>query len=297
VSQRLYAGLALVLLLAGGCRTLGPAEEAQRPTLVDPDATEETKALYTNLRAVAQEHTLFGHQDDLAYGVQWDRRSDSLARQAGERRSDVRAITGSFPAVYGWDVGDLSQEGATENLDGVPFAKMQRWIVEGHERGGVITVSWHMNNFVSDSHSWDTTPGVSKLIRVRTTTPPFPGGNSIRSGWIASSSVAETPNTPSKSSTSRSHWSHTCTSNRTGSPTVASEGSIACACSNRCVRLAHSVRSDGRRRANTRTVSFALYSVPSSVGDSIVPRGVPAAINRRFDPRHALVQFSPVVSY
>lgn len=160
-----YAALAViaVLLLVSGCRTLAPPED-KRPSLVDPDATDETKALYANLKAVAQEHILFGHQDDLAYGVHWDRRTDSLAQLAGDRRSDVRAVTGSYPAVYGWDVGDLSQEDATENLDGVPFAKMKRWIVEGYERGGVITISWHMNNLVSDSHSWDTTPAVSKLL-------------------------------------------------------------------------------------------------------------------------------------
>jgi len=153
-----------VLLLVSGCRTLAPQED-ERPALVDPDATDETKALYANLQAVGQEHVLFGHQDDLAYGVHWDRRSDSLAQLAGDRRSDIRSVTGSFPAVYGWDVGTLGGEpDSPVNIDSISYDRMRRWIIEGYERGGVITISWHMNNPVTGSHSWDTTSAVSKLL-------------------------------------------------------------------------------------------------------------------------------------
>lgn len=152
-----------ILVTIGGCRTLGSAEEA-RPRLVDPDATEETTALYSSLQTIAQERILFGHQDDLAYGVHWDRRSDRLARAAAGRTSDVKAVTGSYPAVYGWDVGDLGKPDATKNLDGVPFRKMKGWIVDGYERGGVITISWHMENFVSGGGSWDTTRALAHLL-------------------------------------------------------------------------------------------------------------------------------------
>jgi hypothetical protein len=161
-----WTGLLLtgLLILIGGCRTLGGAEEA-RPTLVDPDATDETRALYTNLQAVVQDHILFGHQDDLAYGVHWDRRSDSLAREAGDRQSDVRGVTGAYPAVYGWDVGDIGgKPDQPVNIDSIPYDRMRDWMVEGYERGGVITVSWHMNNPVSGRHSWDTTRAVSTLL-------------------------------------------------------------------------------------------------------------------------------------
>ncbi len=148
-----------------GCRTLGPTETEKRPSLVDPDATEETRALYTNLQTLAEEHILFGHQDDLAYGVHWDRRSDSLARLAGDLRSDVQAVTGSYPAVYGWDVGTLGGEpGSPVNIDSIPYDRMRNWMIEGYERGGVITVSWHMMNPVSGGSSWDTTPALSKLL-------------------------------------------------------------------------------------------------------------------------------------
>jgi len=164
-SRRVGLAVVTILLLASGCRTLGLTGEEPRPSLVDPDATDETRALYANLQSVAQDRILFGHQDDLAYGVHWDRRSDSLARRAGDRRSDVRAVVGSYPAVYGWDVGTLGGEpNSSTNIDGISYERMQEWMVEGYERGGVVTVSWHMDNPVSGGDSWDTTPAVSKLL-------------------------------------------------------------------------------------------------------------------------------------
>jgi mannan endo-1,4-beta-mannosidase len=72
-------------------------------------------------------------------------------------------VAGSYPAVYGWELGDL-ERGADENLDGVRFADMQRWIREGHARGGVITIGWHMNNPVSGGNAWDTTRAVAAVL-------------------------------------------------------------------------------------------------------------------------------------
>ena len=71
----------------------------------------ETRALFHNLRQLARQHVLFGHQDALAYGYDW---------VAEPGRSDVRDVSGSYPAVYGWEVGGL-ETGAAKNLDGVDF--------------------------------------------------------------------------------------------------------------------------------------------------------------------------------
>ncbi len=147
--------LGLTLLL-GACSTTAPLTPTPRPgmALIDPDATEETKALYKNLQQLAPEAVLFGHQDDLAYGVTWWRE---------EGRSDVKDVTGAYPAVYGWELGDL-EIGAEANLDGVRFDDMQHWMKQGYERGGILTVSWHMNNPVSGGNSWDTTPAVDAIL-------------------------------------------------------------------------------------------------------------------------------------
>src|SRR5512142_841504 len=117
----------------GACRRapkpLGPAAE-----MVDHRATNETRALFANLRLVARDHVLFGHEDDLAYGVHW----------AGEPgRSDVKESAGDYPAVYGWELSQIENASAAK-IDDVDFARMRRWIQEGYRRGGVITISWRM---------------------------------------------------------------------------------------------------------------------------------------------------------
>lgn len=122
--------------------------------LVDRDATDSTANLYNNLAALRGKHFLFGHQDSLAYGVNWEGDLD---------RSDVRDVTGANPAVYGWEISGL-ELGHEKNLDGVNFRQMQEWIKAGFSRGGVITISWHMYSPVSGGNSWDKTPTVHELV-------------------------------------------------------------------------------------------------------------------------------------
>jgi len=141
------------LLAVSGCAGRGPAiPENALPS--DPEATRETQVLYANLKSLAPDYVLFGHQDALAYGVKW---------KVDEGRSDVKDVAGSHPAVFGWELGDL-ELGAAENLDGVDFDNMKRWIEQGYEEGGVITISWHMNNPVSGGNAWDTTRAVFAIL-------------------------------------------------------------------------------------------------------------------------------------
>ncbi len=132
-----------------------PSTEIEKENFpIDKHATKETKALYINLKELAKTKVLYGHQDDLAYGYSW---------WAEPGRSDVKEATGSYPAVYGWEIGDLRQE--TEvSLDGVNFESMKGWMKEAYERGGINTISWHMNHPVTDGDTWDTTPGVSAIL-------------------------------------------------------------------------------------------------------------------------------------
>src|SRR2546430_9385289 len=118
------AALLAALLLA--CGPGGPPQP-RGPALVDPGATAETRALFVNLRRLAGKALLFGHQDDLAYGVQW-------FNEPG--RSDVKETAGSYPAVYGWDVGGLEADGGGANLDAAAFEPQRGWIAEGFRRGG-----------------------------------------------------------------------------------------------------------------------------------------------------------------
>lgn len=130
------------------------AEQRYSHKLSDKNATPETLALYNNLAGLRGKHMLFGHEDSLAYGVNWEGDLD---------RSDVRDVTGANPAVYGWELGGL-ELGHEKNLDGVNFKQMQAWIKAGYQRGAVITISWHMYSPVSGANSWDKTPAVHELI-------------------------------------------------------------------------------------------------------------------------------------
>jgi len=145
-------------MLGAGAMLAGCAVSQRTATtgfrLVDPDATRQTRALFANLKTLAPDAVLFGHQDDLAYGVNWQ-------REAG--RSDVRETVGAYPAVYGWELGDL-ELGKKENLDRVNFKDMQGWIKDGYKRGGVVTIGWHMNNPASGGNAWDTTRAIHTIL-------------------------------------------------------------------------------------------------------------------------------------
>jgi mannan endo-1,4-beta-mannosidase len=141
-----------VAFLVAPCVDAGASAQTSGP--IDPRATRETRNLFENVRALAQTRVMFGHQDDLAYGHDWI---------GEEGRSDVRDVSGSYPAVHGWDVSKLEQ-GASHNIDSVSFANMRRWIVDVYRRGGVNTVSWHLDNPATGGNAWDTTAAVASIL-------------------------------------------------------------------------------------------------------------------------------------
>ena len=109
--------------------------------LVDKNATQETRALFVALKKLARDKILFGHQHTTCYGIGW---------KDDDERSDVKDVTGSFPAVYGWDMGHVgSDHGA-------------KLIVDAYERGGINTISWHMKNPVTGKGTKDTSRNVVK---------------------------------------------------------------------------------------------------------------------------------------
>jgi mannan endo-1,4-beta-mannosidase len=145
-----------LLLLAG---LLGADYSSARPVTkelpADKNATVQTVNLYNNLKKLSQKGFMFGHQDDLAYGVNW---------RYENGKSDVKDAAGDYPAVYGWELGGL-EANEEKNIDGVPFKKMRQYIKDGYERGGVITISWHARSpFGAPKGAWDTTHGTVASI-------------------------------------------------------------------------------------------------------------------------------------
>lgn len=131
-----------------------------KSSLSDKNSTRITTQLYQNLHKTTNKGILFGHQDDLAYGVNW---------KYEDGRSDVKDVVGDYPAVYGWDLGGLETK-SDKNIDGIPFDKMRQYIIDGYNRGGIITISWHLNNPLTGKDAWDTTP--------KSLASALPGGDS-----------------------------------------------------------------------------------------------------------------------
>ncbi len=120
---------------------------------VDRNATPETRALYLNLKKLSGNGILFGQQDALAYGVGRAHPDSDYC--------DVKDVCGSCPAVYGWDIGNIS---ASANVDNVHFNKIKRLIKEGYARGGIITISWHEGNPATGGGVNDTRPSGARLL-------------------------------------------------------------------------------------------------------------------------------------
>ena len=137
--------------------------------MVDTKATRETQHLYKNLQSSLQKGIIFGHQDDMAYGVHWK-------YQHG--RSDIKEVTGEYPGVFGWELGHLEID-ARVNLDSVPFKKMKQYICTAYENGAVITISWHLNNPLTGKSAWDPSPA-------NTVRSILPGGekNDLYKSWL-----------------------------------------------------------------------------------------------------------------
>jgi len=147
---------------------IGLALAAQNDLPVDKKASKETINLYHHLKQLSGQGILFGHQDDLAYGVGWK-------YIAG--RSDIKDVTGDYPAVYGWELGRIEIDHPV-NLDSVPFDQMRGFIREGYEHGAVITISWHANNPLTGNSAWQPAPGTVASI--------LPGGekNDLYKSWL-----------------------------------------------------------------------------------------------------------------
>jgi mannan endo-1,4-beta-mannosidase len=146
-------GVSLVLLFL-----LVPAI-LRAQTMTDTQATELTKKAYASLFRIQQKGVVFGHQDDLAYGVGW---------KYVDGNSDVQLVTGEYPGLYGWDIANI-ESNDSRNIDGVPFQKMRQYILDGFNRGGLITISWHAANPLTGGNAWDTTHGTVASI--------LPGGS------------------------------------------------------------------------------------------------------------------------
>jgi len=106
------------------------------PVPADKKATKETIILFQSLNDLKNKGIMYGHQDDLMYGYSWWYEKD---------RSDTKDITGDYPAVGGFELGHI-ELGDKRSLDSVSFVQIAEQIKEHYKRGGIVTISWHLNN-------------------------------------------------------------------------------------------------------------------------------------------------------
>ena len=112
---------------------------------------ENTSALMARLQDnIDKGVMMYGHQDDLMYGHTWRVDQD----EAEFLRSDVMEVCGKYPAVYGLDLGGI-ELGSEQNLDDNYFAEMRASAIAHHQRGGVVTFSWHPRNHLTEGDAWD----------------------------------------------------------------------------------------------------------------------------------------------
>ena len=138
--------LPAALAVIAGC---GGAQNRKAPAMQhDKAGNELVERLFETVKAGK---ILYGHQDDLSYGHAWrvtDPETDSLTR------SDVREVSGHYPAVVGFDLGGI-ETGDENNLDSVSFTLMRRAALAHVARGGVVTFSWHPRNPLTGGDAWD----------------------------------------------------------------------------------------------------------------------------------------------
>lgn len=151
ISDKILKIAALLPFLLASCSASDepaqPSDKGESQTimlsLVDKNATLETKALYSNLWDIRTKGFMFGHHDDLMYGRKW-------YNEPG--RSDTKDVCGDYPAVYSLDFSELSDNRAEGNE---ATEIRRRCILEARERGMVITACAHWNNPLTGGDAWD----------------------------------------------------------------------------------------------------------------------------------------------
>ncbi len=109
------------------------------------DSTTPADALCQRLDTLRQHGYMYGHQDDPFYGITWEWERNG--------RSDTKELVGDYPAVMGFELGGIEMEDKA-NLDSVPFDWMREEIIAHHQRGGIITISWHPRNPLNGNTAW-----------------------------------------------------------------------------------------------------------------------------------------------
>lgn len=112
---------------------------------IQDNRSPELKKVIGFLKKIPQKGYLFGHHDDTLYGIGWE---------GDEGRSDVKSVCGDYPSIISFDLGHI-ELGNEKSLDNVAFSKIHREILNQNKRGGIVTLSWHLDNPLTGKDAWD----------------------------------------------------------------------------------------------------------------------------------------------
>ena len=115
-------------------------------TMVDKNATTQTRALYSRLWEIEKSGFMFGHHDDLIYGRYW---------YGEDGQSDTKQVCGDYPAVYSVDFAEIMDDRSLTAESQEANALRRRRIIEARRRGEVIMACAHLNNPLTGGDSWD----------------------------------------------------------------------------------------------------------------------------------------------
>lgn len=142
MKKLLFAVVAISFTIVGGCRTnssTAGGEELNDTLSARTSLLEKLNLIKTNKQVA------IGHHDDPVYGHSWKYEADS---------SDVKSVTGEYPALFSWDLGMIEMN-SDRNLDGVPFEEIRKYAAAQDEAGGFNTFSWHVRNPATGGDAWD----------------------------------------------------------------------------------------------------------------------------------------------
>lgn len=127
--------------------------------LADKNADLQTKILFERIREIPAKGIAFGQQDATMYGINWKPKTAT-----SKLKSDIQDVSGKMPAVHGYDLGHIELE-SDFNLDTVSFALIKNHVQKLHEKGAILTFSWHLDNPKSMGSSWDTTAVIKDILK------------------------------------------------------------------------------------------------------------------------------------
>ena len=135
------------------------------PQPVDPHLNTLTRTLFRSLHQASGKFAMFGHQNETSNVI------------GPNTDSDVHAVTGTYPALWGSDLSGVERD-ETTNIDGFSMGDVRDELLRAYTMGAVTTMSWHSANPITfGGYGHNMAPGSVAAV--------LPGTGSSSNGWTA----------------------------------------------------------------------------------------------------------------